>query len=107
MCFLRTILPRKLLVLAVMLFLFVPRAFAVTRRAVYSKHSDRYRRMHVEHRQYYIRHHTKWQRAKIIGGTAKTGMSLGGLVAGPPGMAVGAAAGTAYDLKTRKVKVRM
>jgi|GraSoiStandDraft_32_1057276.scaffolds.fasta_scaffold189831_3 hypothetical protein len=48
------------------------------------------------------------QHAKIIGGTAKTGASIGGMVAGPPGMAAGAAAGaaagTAYDLKTRRVK---
>ena len=52
------------------------------------------------------RRRTKWQHAKLIGGTAKTGASVGGMVGGPPGMAVGAAAGaaagTAYDLKTRK-----
>jgi hypothetical protein len=62
----------------------------------------------VQHR-HYIRHRTKLQHAKIIGGTALKGASVGGLIAGPPGSAVGAAAGaaagTAYDLKTRKVKV--
>ena len=56
----------------------------------------------------YIRHRTKMQHAKIIGGTALRGASVGGLIGGPPGSAVGAAAGaavgTAYDLKTRKVK---
>jgi len=74
----------------------------------HSKHHRRVRHQ-VQHR-YYIRHRSKWQHAKIIGGTAKTGASIGGLVGGPPGMAVGAAAGagvgTAYDLKTRKVKIR-
>ena len=52
------------------------------------------------------RRRTKWQHAKLIGGTAKTGASIGGMAGGPPGMvagaAAGAAAGTAYDLKTRK-----
>jgi hypothetical protein len=66
---------------------------------------------HVVHHgpgRYYIRHRTKRQHAKIIGGTALKGASVGGLIGGPPGSAVGAAAGaaagTAYDLKTRKVK---
>jgi uncharacterized protein YcfJ len=62
----------------------------------------------VRHRRYYIRHRTKMQHTKIIGGTALKGASVGGLIGGPPGSAVGAvagaAAGTAYDLKTRKVK---
>src|ERR1700738_5053334 len=63
---------------------------------------------HNVHDRYYIRHRTKLQHAKIIGGTALKGASVGGLIGGPPGSAVGAAAGaaagTAYDLKTRKVK---
>jgi hypothetical protein len=68
-----------------------------------------HRRLHHRiHHRYYIRHRTKWQHAKIIGGAAKTGASVGGLIGGPPGMAVGAVAGagagTAYDLKTRKQK---
>ena len=60
------------------------------------------------HNRTYVRHRTKMQHTKIIGGTALRGASVGGLIAGPPGSAVGAAAGaavgTAYDLKTRKVK---
>src|SRR5260370_31533961 len=55
-----------------------------------------------------IRHRTKMQHAKIIGGTALKGASVGGMIAGPPGSAVGVAAGaaigTAYDRKTRKLK---
>jgi len=73
------------------------------------QHSVHYRRVHHNvHDRYYIRHRTKLQHAKIIGGTALKGASVGGLIGGPPGSAVGAAAGaaagTAYDLKTRKVK---
>src|SRR5579864_61495 len=68
-----------------------------------------HRRVHHHARdRYYIRHRTKMQHTKIIGGTALKGASVGGLIGGPPGSAVGAAAGavvgTAYDLKTRKVK---
>src|SRR5579864_7392637 len=69
------------------------------------RHSVHHRQVHER---YYIRHRTKMQHAKIIGGTALKGASVGGLIGGPPGSAVGAAAGaavgTAYDLKTRKVK---
>jgi hypothetical protein len=88
-------------------------ASTVQRRRV--QHSQVHRRVRhrvyrrADHR-YYIRHRTKWQHAKIIGKGAKTGASVGGMIGGPPGMAAGAAvgagAGTAYDLKTRKVKVR-
>jgi hypothetical protein len=74
------------------------------------QHSVHHRRVHRRaHDRYYIRHRTKMQHTKIIGGTALKGASVGGLIAGPPGSAVGAATGaavgTAYDLKTRKVKV--
>ena len=74
------------------------------------QHSVHHRRVrHRAHGRYYIRHRTKMQHAKIIGGTALRGASVGGLIGGPPGSAVGAAAGaavgTAYDVKTRKVKV--
>ena len=73
------------------------------------QHNGHHRRGHRHaHDRYYIRHRTKMQHAKIIGGTALKGASVGGLVGGPPGSAAGAAAGaavgTAYDLKTRKVK---
>ena len=76
---------------------------------VAQQHSAHHRRVHHDvHHRYYIRHRTKLQHAKIIGGTALKGASVGGLIGGPPGSAVGAAAGaavgTAYDLKTRKVK---
>jgi hypothetical protein len=76
---------------------------------VAQQHSAHHRRVHHEvHHRYYIRHRTKLQHAKIIGGTALKGASVGGLIGGPPGSAVGAAAGaavgTAYDLKTRRVK---
>lgn len=71
--------------------------------------TDYARSRHPVHQRYYIRHRTKMEHTKIIGGTALKGASVGGLVAGPPGSAVGAAAGaavgTTYDLKTRKVKV--
>jgi uncharacterized protein YcfJ len=76
---------------------------------VVQQHSVHHRRVHHDvHHRSYIRHRTKLQHAKIIGGTALKGASVGGLIGGPPGSAVGAAAGaavgTAYDLKTRKVK---
>jgi hypothetical protein len=73
---------------------------------VHSRHHHRGNRR--AHGRTYIRHRTKMQHTKIIGGTALRGASVGGLIGGPPGSAVGAAAGaavgTAYDLKTRKVK---
>ena len=74
------------------------------------QHSVHHRRVHRDvHHRYYIRHRTKLQHAKIIGGTALKGASVGGLIGGPPGSAVGAAAGaavgTTYDLKTRKVEI--
>jgi hypothetical protein len=76
---------------------------------VAQQHNAYHRRVHHDvHHRYYIRHRTKLQHAKIIGGTALKGASVGGLIGGPPGSAVGAATGaavgTAYDLKTRKVK---
>jgi hypothetical protein len=74
--------------------------------AVHPHHS---RVRHHGHDRYYIGHRTKMQHAKIVGGTALKGASVGGLIGGPPGSAVGAAAGavvgTAYDRKTRKVKI--
>jgi len=75
------------------------------------QHSAHRRRVYRHGRdRYYIRHRTKKQHAKIIGGTALRGASVGGLIGGPPGSAVGAAAGaavgTAYDRKTRKVKIQ-
>jgi len=74
------------------------------------QHRVHHRRVHHDgHHGYYIRHRTKLQHAKIIGGTALKGASVGGLIGGPPGSAVGAAAGaavgTTYDLKTRKVEI--
>ncbi len=74
------------------------------------QHTEHHRRVrHHGRDRYYIRHRTKMQHAKIVGGTALKGASVGGLIGGPPGSAVGAAAGavvgTAYDRKTRKVKV--
>src|SRR5437870_13658029 len=100
----------KLLSLCVFLFSFLawtptPALGAAVRYRVH------HRPVHYQiHHRYYIRHRSKLQHAKIIGGSAKTGASIGGLVGGPPGMAVGAVAGagvgTAYDLKTRKVRTR-
>jgi type II secretory pathway component PulL len=108
----------KLLLLFVLLFLFASWTSAAARATAYQngvhhyhrRVSQHYQRHLPHHQRYYIRHRSKLQHAKLIGGTTKTGMSVGSLIGGPPGMAVGAAAGaavgTAYDLKTRKVKVR-
>jgi uncharacterized protein YcfJ len=97
---------RKLLVSFIILRSCQVWAAAPTLGAV-QQHSVHHRRVH-HHDRTYIRHRTKLQHAKIIGGTALKGASVGGLIGGPPGSAVGAAAGatvgTAYDLKTRKVK---
>jgi len=107
----RTVMRNKLFTIVVVLLSFVASTPAATRSTVYQERNAHHHRIYAEHHQrYYIRHRTKWQHTKIIGGTPKTGMSVGGLIGGPPGMAVGAAAGaaagTAYDVKTRKVKVR-
>lgn len=101
---------RKLLIVAAFLVSFLVGTPA-SMLGVTRSYSVHHRRIHHRVRQrYYIRHRSKWQHAKIIGGAAKTGASVGGLIGGPPGMAAGAAvgagAGTAYDLKTRKVKSR-
>ena len=98
----------KLLIILIILVSFLVWTPAPMLGAV-QQHSVHHRRVHHDgHHGYYIRHRTKLQHAKIIGGTALKGASVGGLIGGPPGSAVGAAAGaaagTAYDLKTRKVK---
>ena len=96
-----------------LIILIIPVSFLVWMPApmlgAVQQHSVHHRRVHhYDHHRYHIRHRTKLQHAKIIGGTALKGASVGGLTGGPPGSAVGAAAGaaagTAYDLKTRKVK---
>ena len=83
-------------------------AWAPGLRAVQPQVGHHHRGHRHGHNRTYVRHRTKMQHTKIIGGTALRGASVGGLIAGPPGSAVGAAAGaavgTAYDLKTRKVK---
>jgi hypothetical protein len=101
-------MPSKLLVSSIILSAFLVWIPAPTLGEV-QQHIVHHRRVHHHvHDRYYIRHRTKMQHAKIIGGTALKGASVGGLVGGPPGSAAGAAAGaavgTAYDLKTRKVK---
>jgi len=94
----------KLLIILTILVSFLVWTPAPMRGAV-QQPSVHHRRVHHN---VHIRHRTKLQHAKIIGGTAMKGASVGGLIGGPPGSAVGAAAGagvgTAYDLKTRKVK---
>jgi hypothetical protein len=98
----------KLLISFIILGSFLVWTPAPTLGAV-QRHSVHHRRVHHHvHDRYYIRHRTKMQHAKIIGGTALKGASVGSLIGGPPGSAVGAAAGaavgTAYDRKTRRVK---
>lgn len=100
----------KVLVSFIILRSFLVWTAAPTLGAVQQPNVHHRRVHHHSHDRYYIRHRTKLQHAKIIGGTALKGASVGGLIGGPPGSAVGAAAGagvgTAYDLKTRKVKAR-